>query len=958
MSSVVALAVDISLKYGDYLLAKKQHLKAVSLFKECLQISQKAALSNLVVASLGKLGGAYFISRDIPQAISCFERALEITKEQSQHDEATMAFSKILANLYRSIGDFLKANFHFLNYSILSKKHGATVEVGERKSQFTHVYRTPEECREAITEASTKLVNARQSNDKQMEAEAYSTIGFAYRMLRDFTHSITYFEKHLELCRELGNTSGQGIAFGNLGPCYRALGEIKKAMDCFEKEIQISELTSDKMMKCNGYTNLGLCYLDVGDYQKAVPCFAMSLSIAKAAGFKAGEGAAYSNLSNAYFKLRDPSKALSYSQMHLRLATEMGDRRAEATSCGCLGNAYHALGEHETSMKYFQRCAELAKEAGDKTALTAVEINLGLVFESLNDFKNALIKHQAALKIAQETGNRVNAGEAMSSKGRCLLMLEDYTGAIASYEKCIKEYEDIRANLGTDDSLKISIGDLHTRVYKALAYTMLHVHQAEEALLAADRGRAMALKDLLYFKFEVKNEYSKITAKSEDINRVSEYLDKLRNDADVTTLFYSFIEGKMYTFVISSSQVRVVKWPLHDGKNFLKLLEVIEIALAEIGEDMRNQEELEGRMQATSIAEKDNANDIFLDDVLSSFDKIHAKSDVPSAERHNVQAIRDTLARSRLEKAKDFSDPISSLQQLYQILIEPVEELIQGNKLLIIPEFLLYRLPFAALVDNRGRFLCQRFSIQLCTSLETLSMISCRPKRELIGGALVVGNPLVGSVHRRRKEINPCALPGAQKEAEKVASFLHTSALLGQMATKSRVLHHLVKASVIHIAAHGDPIRGEIFLAPNPDPARINRIPSEEEYLLTCGDIAELSLRARLVVLSCCQSAQGDIRAEGVVGIARAFLGAGARAVMVTLWAIDDDTTLSFMELFYNHFYQNMSVCQALQQTMVLMQANEELKKISMWAPFYVIGDDIKFNDTEINKIREKAFAF
>ena len=779
MTSVVALAVGISLKYGDYLVDNKQHFKAIPLFKVCLQISQKEALSNLIVASLGKLGSAYFISRDIPQAISCFERVLEITKEERQHDEATMSFSKVLADLYRSVGDFVKANFHFLNYSILSRKLGRTIGKDESKGKFTHVYRTPEECREAIVEGNTMLVASIEVSDKQMEADAYSKIGFAYRMLRDFPQSIKYLEKYLDLCKELDDTSGQGVALGNLGPCHRALGELKKAMECFEKVVQISELTSDKMMKSSGYANLGLCYMDVGDYQKALLCFEVSLSIAKAAGFKAGEGAAYSNLSNAYFKLRDPSKALSYSQMHLKLAKEMGDRRAEATSCGCLGNAYHALGEHETAMKYFQRCAELAKEAGDKTALTAAEVNLGTVFESQNDFKNALIKHQTALKIAQETGNRVNAGQAMSAKGRCLLMIKNYTGAIASYEKCIKEYEDIRAELGTDDSLKISIGDLHTRVYQALAYTMLHVDQVKEALLVADRGRAMALKDLLFYKFEVKDEYRKMTRMSNDTNHVSNFLDTLCSNNDMTTLFYSFIEGKLYTFVISSSQPRVVKWPENDDENCLKLFQFLEVALAEIGEDARNHEGLEDRM--LSIAEKDDVSDVLINDALNPLGEIHPTSVATRADGPSLQTIRDTLVRSRLETTKDIRDPESSFRQLYQILIKPVEDLIQGGKLLIIPDLLLYRLPFAALVDDRGSFLCQRFSIQLSTSLETLSMISERPKRELIGGALVVGNPLVGRVYRRGKEMNPSALPGAQKEAEKVALYLHTTALVGQL---------------------------------------------------------------------------------------------------------------------------------------------------------------------------------
>lgn len=176
------------------------------------------------------------------------------------------------------------------------------------------------------------------------------------------------------------------------------------------------------------------------------------------------------------------------------------------------------------------------------------------------------------------------------------------------------------------------------------------------------------------------------------------------------------------------------------------------------------------------------------------------------------------------------------------------------------------------------------------------------------------------------------------------------------MATKSAVMKRLSKVSIVHIAAHGDPVKGEIVLAPDPDPARNNRLPTEEEYMLTCADIASLSMRARLVVLSCCQTAQGDIRAEGVVGIARSFLGAGARAVVVSLWAIDDEATLSFMELFYNHLAkQGLSVCQALQRSMLTLQGREEFKRISDWAPFYVIGEDVKFSNEEMDQWRNKT---
>lgn len=424
---------------------------------------------------------------------------------------------------------------------------------------------------------------------------------------------------------------------------------------------------------------------------------------------------------------------------------------------------------------------------------------------------------------------------------------------------------------------------------------------------------------------------------------------------------YSFFNGQMFTWVVSHSRVDCVRpWSEKEGQKYWALIELVETSLDEIRQGVREHGLVEDRMLLAS--ETDNCEDIFTIQESLSLPWNLSEKGTTDFKASNVQSTREELPRKMVSKPSskpvDVSHPGSTLRQLYDMLIKPVEHLIQGNKLLIIPEAVLYRLPFSALLDVKGIFLSKKFSIQLCTSLETLALISKRPKREFEGGALVIGNPLVGRVRRRGKEVKPCELPGAQKEAEKVASFLYTTALTQQMATKSRVISYLVKASIVHIAAHGDPVKGEIVLAPEVDPSRRNQLPTEEEYLLTCTDIASLSLRARLVVLSCCQTAQGDIRAEGVVGIARSFLGAGASAVVVTLWAIDDDATLSFMELFYKHVTTNMSVCQALQYSMITLQGKEDLKRISNWAPFYVIGEDVKFSCTEIQQIKEKTFGF
>ena len=135
-----------------------------------------------------------------------------------------------------------------------------------------------------------------------------------------------------------------------------------------------------------------------------------------------------------------------------------------------------------------------------------------------------------------------------------------------------------------------------------------------------------------------------------------------------------------------------------------------------------------------------------------------------------------------------------------------------------------------------------------------------------------------------------------------------------------------------------------------PNTSRKNCQAEEEDYLLTMGDVLRAGLRARLVVLSCCHSACGEVMAEGVVGIARAFLGAGARSVLVSLWAIDDDGTQAFMKHFYGALEEGKGTSEAVNQAMKCMRESEIFSKGYYWAPFVLIGDDVKLDLTEIKR--------
>ena len=86
--------------------------------------------------------------------------------------------------------------------------------------------------------------------------------------------------------------------------------------------------------------------------------------------------------------------------------------------------------------------------------------------------------------------------------------------------------------------------------------------------------------------------------------------------------------------------------------------------------------------------------------------------------------------------------------------------------------------------------------------------------------------------------------------------------------------------------------------------------------MLTMADVSRVKVRAKLIVLSCCHSGSGEIRAEGVIGIARAFLGSGARSVLVALWAIPDLATEQLMSRFYKHLVEGESASESLHQAM------------------------------------------
>ena len=271
------------------------------------------------------------------------------------------------------------------------------------------------------------------------------------------------------------------------------------------------------------------------------------------------------------------------------------------------------------------------------------------------------------------------------------------------------------------------------------------------------------------------------------------------------------------------------------------------------------------------------------------------------------------------------------------MLIGPISHLIQGDEVIIVPDAALFLVPYAALVDQHSRYLSETLRIRLVPTLTSLKlMVECPEEYHRTSGSLLVGDPLVNGVRIDGKRAKQ--LPGAKQEVEMIGTILNIAPLTGKNATKAQVLNKLNSVALVHIAAHGRAETGEIILCPDPDG------PNKGDFILIMADVLNVKLRAKLVVLSCCHSGRGKIKAEGVVSLSRAFLGAGARSVLASLWAIDDKATLEFMRYFHEHLVKGQSTGKALNQAMKRMQESDDFSDVKYWAPFLLMCDDVTFS--------------
>ena len=560
---------------------------------------------------------------------------------------------------------------------------------------------------------------------------------------------------------------------------------------------------------------------------------------------------------------------------------------------------YYFLGDYRKVIEFHQQSLSIAKETGDKGSEDKAYINLGNVYYSLCDYKKAIEFHQQALRIAKEIGDKNTERLSYNNLGHTFQKLRDFPKAEECYESSIKVFEEMRFLLQEKDEWKISFRD-QLKTYSFLWISQLRQRKNKEALLTAERGRAQALADLMESQYGAKSTPS---ASKEQIERIT----NISSLISWPTTFVAEAFELMFLWVLQRDQ----EWQFMGRELSYTLEDMTDKAYEQIG--------------ATKPA---RCEDRSLDD----------------PDNESVEDLSDRYAKKKEFKSSQAGG--DALKELYDVVIAPISHLIKDDELIIVPDGSSFLIPYAALLDQNSRYLSERLRIRLAPSLTSLRLLAeCPEDRHSTSGVLLVGDPWIETVRLKSGEKQNLKrypqLPGAEKEVKMIGQILNVEPLTGKNATKEQVLSRLNSVSLVHIAAHGSAERGEILLSPN---LSSSKPPEEKDFLLTMTDVLDAKLDAKLVVLSCCHSGRGKTKAESVVGIARGFLGAGARSVIASLWAINDKATLTFMGHFYEHLVKGQSASKSLHEAMKMMRQSGDFNAAKYWAPFMLIGDDVSFN--------------
>lgn len=762
------------------------------------------------------------------------------------------------------------------------------------------------------------LALSQATGERAAQARALAGLAQVDRDQHLLASALHHFSRSLKIHEDLDDPAAQGEALIEIGVTFLVEGAERDAVHYFQRALDIASRSGAEAARGRALHHLGIAYSARGWYDRALECFAAALEVQEAMGDLREQAWTWERMGRVRARQGDDRRALAAYQRAVALRHETSDRRAVASQLNDLAATYERLGDDRAALATYRQAEALGREI--RLPYLSVTLGaLGKLHARRGEREPALRYGEGAVAEADRVANLQMRWIASYDLGSIQLQLGQAEAALRSWRRSLAIIEELRAESIAEDEAKAAYMESKQDVYAATVRLLVAMGRTAPALELAERARARAFLDLLGGRGIPPPADSGLADPATE--RTSPARVEPPRLAQLQALARRRGETMVEYFVTADA---VLIWVLSPAGD-------VQAAVSKIARG-----DLDALVDATRRA-------------------LRADLAARAWQEEESSAVfgEPRPVRSPAPPPPDLQ-PL--LRKLYELLVEPIAGWLPrdpARPVTLIPHGRLFLVSFAALRDGDGRYLIEGHVLHYSPAISVLRYTEPGPAHPTRPpGLLVVGNPAMPTLPGRDRPLPP--LPGAELEARAISSLYpldRVVALTGAAATEPAVRSLAASSTIVHLATHGvvrddDPLASLLALAPGGGAG------ADGDGLWTAREVLDLHLSADLVTLSACNTGLGKVSGDGVVGLSRAFLYAGAPSVLVSLWPVADSVTRFEMAHFYRELIRNhgdkaaalrlaqLDTIAALRGGRLQSESGRALAEDpTYWAPFVLVGE-------------------
>ena len=782
---------------------------------------------------------------------------------------------------------------------------------------------TREGQRQALEKFQEIVALSKIKQDKIWEVVALISSGLIYQQLGELQNSLDFYLRGLELTRETGNRQYEASAINNVGYIQNIAGDYEKAIFYYNQSLELEREVGNVRGEAISLNNVGTAYLFLNDLPKAQEFYEKSLVLRREVKDERGEGNTLNNLGLAFVKIGDNAKALEFHTQAYELRKRLGDKRGEATSLENLGKTFLALGNKIKAFEYFTQANELANKLGERRIIADSFYWLAVCEKDKGNLSKAIENLENGLQIVEQIrGELISPELRLGYFSTVQQFYELYTNLLVSrYEKS-KDEKDIALALEMSErartrSLIELLQEARVNFRQNVDEKSLETAQElQDALNAKYRQRTQILSGK-----PTEEQVAKITNEINSLNTELENLQiKIRREnpryADLTQ--GTTVSAKEIQALLTDETV-LLEYKLGETRSFLWLV-------------------------------TKNSVKIFM---------------LPA--RKEIESVAKDFYASIISRDKAKETNTAELSKKLSAMLLPFSSEIQNKRLAIVADGVLQFIPFASLTVANSKYLVETNEIVILPSASVLAELRRTSSAKKLPEKMlaIFADPIFDANDTRlAKNVNSAQKPtelskilrdfnlgenlprllSSRIEAKNISAFAgKNQADLNidfDANRENATSENLANYRILHFATHGflDTSRPELSGLVL---SLYDKNGKAQDGFLRLNQIYNLNLNSDLVVLSACQTALGkDVRGEGLIGLTRGFMYAGAKRIVASLWKVDDAATAEFMKHFYQNLLQkNLAPSAALRQAQTEMKQIPRFRSPYFWAGFTLQGE-------------------